>query len=408
MNGSIDITHLSKAYKRYNRSWHRLADWLTSAKRYQPIWVLRDINCSIASGEVVGVVGKNGAGKSTLLKMLAGTTQPTTGQIRTQGRVAALLELGMGFHPEFSGRQNAYLAGQLLGLSAVEITQNLPEIEAFAEIADYFDQPLRTYSTGMQMRLAFSIATSVRPDILIVDEALAVGDAYFQHKCFAHIRELANSGMTLLLVSHDSGAIKSLCQRALLLNEGALIQDGSPDQVLDYYNALISEQTVAHGIEQVLSPATAKISTRSGNKAAEILSVDLLEDGISTRQLASGAHATVRVVFQVNQPLADLTVGFLLRDRLGNDVFGTNTYYMGVDASQFFTNETTSIDFIFPSLAVGEGSFNITIALHSKHSHLQANYDWRDRAVIFQIVASSARHTLGVCQLPVECHITRS
>ena len=186
---AIVVSNLGKAYKRYTNRWSRLVEWLLpfSRPRHQQNWILHDVNFTIAAGEAFGIIGTNGAGKSTLLKMISGTTHPSTGTITVNGRIAALLELGMGFHPDFSGRQNVYMAGQLLGYSVEDITLLMPEVEAFAEIGEYIDQPIRFYSSGMQMRLAFSIATAQRPDILIVDEALSVGDAYFQHKCFDRI-----------------------------------------------------------------------------------------------------------------------------------------------------------------------------------------------------------------------------
>ena len=203
--GTITVSQLGKAYKHYPTRWSRLAEWLIpgSRPRHTMKWVLQDISFTVKAGEAVGIVGINGAGKSTLLKMITGTTQPTAGTVSVTGRVAAMLELGMGFHPDFTGRQNAIMAGQLLGYSVEEINRLMPEIEAFAEIGDYIDEPVRVYSSGMQMRLAFSVATAHRPDILIVDEALSVGDAYFQHKSFARIREYSKLGTTLLIVSHD-------------------------------------------------------------------------------------------------------------------------------------------------------------------------------------------------------------
>jgi lipopolysaccharide transport system ATP-binding protein len=197
--GSIHVAGLGKAYKQYPNRWSRLAEWLLPAggPRHKLKWVLQDVSFQVAPGEAVGLIGINGAGKSTLLKLITGTTQPTTGGVQMQGKVAALLELGMGFHPDFSGRQNVVMAGQLLGLSIEEIAQLMPQIEAFADIGDYIDQPVRVYSSGMQMRLAFSVATARRPDILIVDEALSVGDAYFQHKSFDRIRQFRKEGTTL-------------------------------------------------------------------------------------------------------------------------------------------------------------------------------------------------------------------
>jgi lipopolysaccharide transport system ATP-binding protein len=241
--GSICVRNLGKAYRQYNSRWGRLAEWLSLSNkpRHRLKWVLQDISFEVSPGEAVGIIGINGAGKSTLLKLITGTSHPTTGEVHISGRVAALLELGMGFHPDFTGRQNAHMAGQLIGLTAAEITSLMPEIEAFAEIGDYIDMPVRVYSSGMQMRLAFSIATCKRPDILIVDEALSVGDSYFQHKSFNRIRSFGQQGTTLLIVSHDKSAIQAICSRAILLNGGAVAMQGDPETVMDFYNALIAD-----------------------------------------------------------------------------------------------------------------------------------------------------------------------
>src|SRR5476649_1693502 len=242
--GSISVKNLGKAYKQYGNRWGRLLEWLAPflGPRHRLKWVMQDVSFQLAPGEAVGIIGVNGAGKSTLLKLITGTTQPTTGSVHITGRVAALLELGMGFHPDFSGRQNAYMAGQLIGRGVSEISALMPEIEAFADIGDYIDQPVRVYSSGMQMRLAFSVATVRRPDVLIVDEALSVGDAYFQHKSFERIRQFRQLGTTLLIVSHDRAAMQSICDRAILLDRGRMALQGTPEQVMDFYNALIAER----------------------------------------------------------------------------------------------------------------------------------------------------------------------
>lgn len=242
--GSIQVTQLGKAYKQYPTRWSRLLEWVTPflGQRHRLKWVLRDIDFHIAAGEAVALIGVNGAGKSTLLKLITGTAQPSTGGVATQGRVAALLELGMGFHPDFTGRQNALMAGQLIGLSVEEVSTLMPEIEAFADIGDYIDQPVRVYSSGMQVRLAFAVATAVRPDILIIDEALAVGDVFFQQKCFDRIRGYCQAGTTLLFVSHAMGAVYSLCNRAILISAGRVALDSTPREVIDLYNAHVLRQ----------------------------------------------------------------------------------------------------------------------------------------------------------------------
>ena len=270
---AIELFNLGKAYKRYPSRWARLAEWLRPGApvRHELLWVLRGLDLRVPQGQALGIIGRNGAGKSTLLKMVTGTSTPTEGSVQMRGRVAALLELGMGFHPDFTGRQNAVIAAQLLGLSDAEIAAALPGIEAFAEIGHYIDEPVRTYSSGMQVRLAFSVATALRPDVLIVDEALAVGDVYFQHKCYGRIREFRAAGTTLLFVSHDPGAIKSLCDRAVLLDAGRIVADDVPDQVLDLYNALVAERENST-FEAVAAPVGERgVGVRSGDGRARFL-----------------------------------------------------------------------------------------------------------------------------------------
>ncbi len=248
----------------------------SSKIRHTLKWVMQDVSFTVNAGEAVGIIGINGAGKSTLLKMITGTTEPTTGSVKVTGRVAALLELGMGFHPDFTGRQNVFMAGQLLGYSVEEIRALMPEITAFAEVGDYIDQPVRVYSSGMQMRLAFSLATARRPDVLIVDEALSVGDTYFQHKSFDRIRELRKQGTTLLIVSHDKSAIQSVCDRAILINEGKLSMEGEPEAVMDYYNAMIAERENETVRQKITGGG--KVQTVSGSGEATIEDVALLNE----------------------------------------------------------------------------------------------------------------------------------
>jgi len=231
----LKVCNVGKAYKRYPSKWARLEEWVTGRELHEKHWVLRDISFDIAPGEAVGIVGVNGAGKSTLLKIITGTTQPTTGTVEAGGRIAALLELGMGFHPEFTGRQNVYMGGQILGLSTELIGELMPEIEAFADIGDYIDQPLRTYSSGMQVRLAFALATAHSPDILIVDEALSVGDAAFQRKCFRRIEAFRQNGCTLLFVSHSIDTVLRLCSKAVFLMDGTIKAFGNAKLVCDSY-----------------------------------------------------------------------------------------------------------------------------------------------------------------------------
>ena len=237
--GKITVTNVGKAYKQYNTRFARLAEWFLPVVKHKLKWILNDINFSVESGDAVGIVGINGAGKSTLLKMITGTTEATVGDIHIEGRIAALLELGMGFHPDFSGRQNVYMAGQLQGLTVDEINRSFSEIEIFAGIGDYIDQPVRIYSSGMQVRLAFAVATAIRPDILIVDEALSVGDASFQRKCFRKIESFQNKGTTLLFVTHDIESMKRICSKAVFLNNGKMVAYGDAKNIADQYEKML-------------------------------------------------------------------------------------------------------------------------------------------------------------------------
>jgi len=409
MNGSISASGLGKAYKRYASPWNRLAEWLSPVDRarHEKTWVLRELDFDIEPGETVGVVGVNGAGKSTLLKIIAGTTTPTTGNVRVDGRIAAILELGLGFHPDFTGLQNVLVAGQLLGLSDAEIRALLPEIEEFAEIGTYMGEPLRTYSTGMQVRLAFSVATALRPDVLIVDEALSVGDAYFQFKSFDRIRQFRAAGTTLLFVSHNESVIKSICDRAMLLDGGLLLRDGTPHDVLDYYNATIARREAEYEIRSAGSGEGG--GTRSGNRKAEVTSVDLASPvGESLRAARVGEAVVVRVVVHARAPLGLLTVGFIIRDVLGNAMFGTNSTHLGKQLRDVRDDDEFAVEFAIRNLDLGTGSYTISVAAHADVTHLSGNYDWWDNALAFQVVPGNRPHSIGVVSLDCACTVSGS
>ncbi len=403
--GTIQVSNLGKAYKQYASRWSRLAEWLSpfDTVRHRPHWILREINFSVEPGEAVGIVGINGAGKSTLLKLITGTTQPTTGRIATSGRVAALLELGMGFHADFTGRQNVFMTGQLLGMRMEEIAELLPGIEAFAEIGDYIDQPLRVYSSGMQIRLAFSVATARRPDILIVDEALSVGDAYFQHKSFGRIREFRNAGTTLLIVSHDRQAIQSLCSRVILLDGGRVLQEGEPEAVLDHYNALLAVRQ-NQAIRQQLGEE-GRVQTISGTSEAQIIAIGLYSaEGERVKSVRVGEQVELRVEVAVNADLPELVFGYQIRDRLGHVVYGTNTYYLDATLTEPRRGEKITFSFFFAA-NLGPESYSISAALHASNSHVIANYEWRDLSVVFNVVNTDRAAFVGTAWLPprLEC-----
>ncbi len=398
--GTISVQDLGKAYKQYPSRWSRLAEWMIpfSKPRHKMKWVLQDLNFTIHAGEAVGIVGINGAGKSTLLKMITGTTQATAGTVDVTGRVAALLELGMGFHPDFTGRQNAIMAGQLLGLSVETLNQLMPEIEAFAEIGDYIDQPVRVYSSGMQMRLAFSVATAQRPDILIVDEALSVGDSYFQHKSFERIREYSQQGTTLLIVSHDKGAVQGICDRAILLNAGRLAMQGDPEAVMDYYNAMLAErgkQTVRQEVDQ-----DGRIKTRSGTGEATLESAELLNaQNEAVEVIGVGQAVRIRVRVNVHADLPELVLGYMIKDRLGQPVFGTNSHHLRQPTEYVRQGEQLAYVFEFDA-NLGVGSYSVALALHTADTHVGQNFEWRDRAIVFNVINIDKDPFVGAAWLP--------
>ncbi|MBA1275237.1 ABC transporter ATP-binding protein [Stutzerimonas azotifigens] len=395
----LRVDNLGKAFRTYRSEWLRFARWFyLPAKPTEELWILKHVSFSIQAGEAIGIVGQNGAGKSTLLKMITGTLQPTEGTIDVNGRIAAILELGMGFNSELTGRQNVFHAAGLMGYGASEVERVIDEIEQFAEIGDYFDEPVRTYSSGMQMRVAFAAATAFRPDVLIIDEALSVGDAYFQHKSFDRIREFQQQGTTLLIVSHDRSSIQALCSRAILLDGGAVIKDGKPEEVMDFYNAIIAEKE--NGSITVKELDDGSIQTRSGTGEATISSVTLhVEDGGAAEFIPVGAPVSLRIKALVNQDISELVVGYLIKDRLGQPVFGTNTHHLGCKLENINAGDTVEYRFDFFA-NLGVGSYSVAVALHAADTHIARNYEWRDLALVFNVVNLSEGQFVGMAWLP--------
>lgn len=394
----LRVENIGKAYITYESELLRFARWFgVNTRASSETWVLRHISFRLAAGEAVGIVGQNGAGKSTLLKLITGTARANEGAVVAHGRVAALLELGLGFSPELSGRENVRQAAGLMGLSDAEVGVLMPSIEAFAEIGEYFDQPMRTYSSGMQMRVAFSVATAVRPDILIVDEALAVGDAYFVHKSFQRIREFKESGTTLLFVSHDPSAVQALCDRAILLEQGRVVLDGRPQEVLDFYNALIAEKenrTVR------VERREAAVATESGTGEAAFDSIVLLDSqGSPVEYVGVADPVTLVARVRVHSPVQRLVFGYMVRDRLGQPVYGTNTSH--TDQVVEDLRDGDFVEFRASFLAnFGPGSYSVSVALSSTETHLVNNYQWRDLAMVFTVANLRHPNFVGVAFVP--------
>lgn len=381
---SISLRNISKVYRQYSQPVDRLKEILLPHKpRAEEFWALRDINLDIPRGETVGVIGRNGSGKSTLLQVIAGTLTPTAGHLQVNGRVSALLELGSGFNPEFTGRQNVFFNGRILGLSQDEIESRFDEIAAFADIGGFIDQPVKTYSSGMFVRLAFAVAVNVDPTILIVDEALAVGDIYFQQKCFEKIRQLKESGNTLLFVSHDASAIYKLCSRAILLEHGQLTLDSRPRQVIDLYEAKMW-QVLDQDPESLDVNLIYGTDRPTGNLDAEdvldgmpeeveevqlhrpdvtIQSVMLLDvDGQSIETPVIDQPVRLGVKLQFHRDFEDPHVGFKIRDRTGLDLFAINTQGMHQTLGSVVAGESLEVTFDF-CLHLIEGEYTVTLGI---------------------------------------------
>ncbi len=403
--GEILVENLGKAYRQYSSQWSRLAEWCGLGVHHREHWVLSNISFRIGKGEAVGIVGSNGAGKSTLLKMIAGTVKPSAGTVRANGRIAALLELGMGFHPDFTGRQNAVMGAQLLGLTMAEIEVLMPQVEAFAEIGTYFDQPLRTYSSGMHVRLAFSVATAVRPDILIVDEALSVGDAYFQHKSFERIRQFQREGTTLLIVSHDRYAIQTICDRAILLVEGRVKMQGTPVDILDYYNALMAEREQQTVRQMQLEDG--RVATVSGTGDARVEGVRLLDaHGKPVEAVNVGDEVELEVRVRIHCRVPRLVLGFMLKERYGQAIYGINTHRLKQPLADLQAGELIVYRFAFP-VRIGKGSYSVSLSLSREDSHVDTNYEWRDNALLFHVYNAGHEDFVGHAWLGAKASVER-
>ncbi|MFZ7332664.1 ABC transporter ATP-binding protein, partial [Avibacterium avium] len=394
-NVVINVENVTKSYFTYKNEWERVASWFGfQSKKLNENNVLKNINFSIRKGESIGIVGKNGAGKSTLLKLITGTLLPSKGRIIINGRISAILELGMGFNPDLTGRQNVYHSASIMGFSKKEVDQKIDEIENFAEIGEYFDQPVRVYSSGMQVRVAFAVATAWRPEVLIIDEALSVGDTYFQHKSFSRIKEFQDNGTTLLIVSHDKGAIQTLCNRAILLNEGTLIKDGNPEEIFDFYNALLSEKNNDKILTSKLKDGSTQTSSGSGE--AKIEKVELLNSkGNNVDLISVGEKITFRFLVRIYKDIDRLVFGIGIKNRLGQIMYGTNTWHTDQVITNVKKNDIYQYEITLTN-TLGVGSYSLQTALHDQDTHLNANYEWKDYAYIFEVINDKLDFFVGL------------
>ena len=396
MPSALRVDSISKQYRIYNRPSDRLKETVTRGrwKAHREFWALKDVSFEIEAGTTTGIIGPNGSGKSTLLQIITGTLEPTHGHVSLEGRVAALLELGAGFNTEFTGIENIFMNASLLGLSKAETEALLPEIASFAEIGDFIYQPLKTYSSGMYVRLAFAVAVAVSPQILIIDEALAVGDAVFQHRCTRRIKEMQENGTTILFVSHDPGAIRALCSRAILLNHGRMEADGPPADVLARYQKVIMAQEAAYAQAELVrekpqpddeEPDAPKFTYRHGNGSAEILKVELLEDSrepVAIVESGQMVHLRMRVVF--HEDVVDPVYGFIIRNRHGIHLYGTNTRVQGITSGLIKSGARVETSFSF-NCWLAPDLYSVSIAVHSPEA---VSFDWLDGALYFRVISA--------------------
>ena len=397
MSNAVEFSHVSKSYSIYAAPRDRLKELATLNSRqfHTDFWALRDVSFEVKRGETFCIVGENGSGKSTLLQICAGILAPTSGSFETRGRVAALLELGSGFNPEFTGRDNVYLNGAILGLSTKEMDARYPEIEAFAEIGDFINQPVNTYSSGMSVRLAFSVAIHLDPEILVVDEALSVGDIYFRSRCMRKVNELRNRGTTILFVSHATGDIKAIGDRALWLEKGAVQAIGPADLVVSKYLGKMAEKDVAYQVrDQELHPDHASqapeevvegipnVDHRFGDGRAEILGIGIYDEaGKKLGSIRPDSTIVVRLSIRAKANLDKPLVGFMFRNHLGVDFAGTNTGRERADLPPLYIGDICTVDFYLQIPALYASNFSFSPAVANGTLEHYTTCDWIDNAI---------------------------
>jgi lipopolysaccharide transport system ATP-binding protein len=446
-DAAIKVENLSKCYQIYATPRDRLKQFilprlqrfsgLPPRRYFEEFWALRDMSFTIKKGETVGIIGRNGAGKSTLLQMICGTLTPTHGHITTNGRVAALLELGSGFNPEFTGRENVYLNASILGLTHAEVEQRFDDIVAFADIGEFIEQPVKTYSSGMMVRLAFAVIAHVDADILVIDEALSVGDAFFTQKCMRFLRQFMKNG-TILFVSHDTSSVRNLCKEAIWLEKGQVIQHDTAKVVCEnyleaFYEAQQGKSTTTRiradklPAQQVpLKDQRQKFINASnlrndlrlfdfnpeapsfGKGAAQIVSVKFLdEDGEPLAWIVGGETVVLQIEAQIYQKLESPIIGFFIKDKLGQCLFGDNTFLnyvdkpVSCDSGQLLEAE---FNFQMPRLAGGSYSITVAIADGTQDDHIQ--HHWVHDAIFFKSESTSvASGLIGIPMRDIQLNV---
>ncbi len=398
----ISVQNVSKVYHLYQHPFQRVLGALAlSRRRKAEFWALRDINLRVEKGEVFALLGPNGSGKSTLLQIISGILQPTSGRVHCSGRIAALLELGAGFNPEFTGRENVYLNGEILGLTRKELEAAFPRIEAFAEIGQFIDRPVKEYSSGMYVRLAFSTAIHVDPEVLIVDEALAVGDAIFASRCVQKFDELRRKNVTVFLVSHDLGLVKRLADRAAFMLDGRIVMQGAPKDAVNQYVGFVldrernSKERSAGLLEESASGSVSnKSSFRHGDGASRVTDVHILNAaGEVCRAFRPGESIILRIRASFLKPVSNPVVGILIRNRIGMDIFGTNTRLESAELGDFEPGEEIEVEFELDCL-LSRQEYTLTVAVQHWSGLSQ---DWLDDVLDFRV--EDTKDVAGVLNL---------
>ncbi|MGI9107927.1 MAG: ABC transporter ATP-binding protein [Pyrinomonadaceae bacterium] len=431
MSMALRVEGVAKQYRIYAHPSDRLKETLTRGrlKRHREFWALREISFEIERGTTTGIVGPNGSGKSTLLQIITGTLEPTHGSVQIDGRVAALLELGAGFNLEFTGLENIYMNAALMGFSRRDTEARLSDIERFAEIGDFVHQPVKTYSSGMYVRLAFAIAVNTDPEILVVDEALSVGDTIFQHRCVRRIKEMQQAGTTILFVSHEPTLVRALCSRAILLNGGRMIADGTPMEVLNRYQRVIMAREEAyaggaaaagggtqadengaqanesagsvadddapdHEKGQEVARQALQYSYRHGNGRAEVIGAELVDASNRAVELVeTGDAVAVRMRLLFHEDVAEPVCGFMIRNRHGINVYGTNTEQRGQPLGAARRGDVLEAVFAF-NCWLGQEHYFVSVAVHSPDG---VAFDWLDGVIFFRV--SCAVEMEGIANL---------
>ena len=423
----IQVQHLSKKYQIYERPWDKLREMFRMGEKlHREFWALQDISFAVEPGQTLGIIGQNGSGKSTLLQILAGIMRQTRGDCLVKGKVSALLELGSGFNPEFTGRENVIMNGAILGFDTREMNRRLDAVARFAEIGSFLDQPVKIYSSGMFMRLAFAVAVNVDPDILLVDEALAVGDLIFQHRCMHRMNELRQSGKTIVFVTHDLGAVTRFCNRAILLDQGCLLEDSTPEKAVQKYRALVFERErqyqLPHGARDAAGNGVVdrsgaavpvvrgipNIDHRFGNGDAAVVGIELMDEtGQPTREAFAGQRLILRVSAEFKRRVEHPIVGFTLRDRLGIEITACNTSYSGRVLPPANEGEICTSDFCFVTPHFGPGSYSVSPAVACGDTLKHDMCDWIDNALVFEIKTEDLVYGLMKMDVDVVNYMTR-